>query len=770
MSPGFRSPRPPLTKRHTSGAAECLQSCRPVSRCSEQAIEVCGWIEHGARRHPLPADVIVSVGRSPASDIVLDDPTVSQTHAEIAPRDGVPIVFDNGSHNGTFADGVPVGEGGVVLRDGAVLHLGECEIRFLAVDGERRTRRLSKIRRFPLDRDLTIGRASDNDIVLDEPNISRRHAVVRAGPPPSVEDLGSRNGTRLGRDRVRVSMLTQGDEIGVGHFRLALDRGGLTVIDQRVGVGLQGINLRAVVGGRTILQPTTLTIARGEVLALIGPSGSGKSTLLRLLAGVSTPTSGATTVDGEPVAMRMPELGYVPQQDTIHDRLTVREALACAAVLRLPADTSREEIAEHVESVAAELDLRGRLDVPIGSLSGGQRKRAACGVELIGRPSIFLLDEPTSGLDPPLERQMMQTIRRLADEGRGVVVTTHATSSLSLCDTLAIMAPGGHLAYVGAPDEALDRYGVAHFDELYSAAQPTQDLALDAAGKPLEPRRANRLAPAERPRADGSLWRQLKVLTGRYLRTFSRDGRTALVLLGQVPVIALLIALLFPADVLAHPDDEPTKSAQAVFLLVTASLWIGLISSCREIVNERSIVLREFAVGSRIGAYLGSKAIVLFSLAAVQTALLLAIFTALRPLHDDADAYLDLYAVLLATSWAAVATGLAVSTLARSVDQATSFVPMLLIPQLLFAGALVTVEAMETPIRLLSALVVARWAFAGAGSSIDMNARLATDPPAAAGYGDSFFALAPPLAAAIVLLFVFAGVAIAGALLARRVR
>jgi ABC-type multidrug transport system ATPase subunit len=585
-----------------------------------------------------------------------------------------------------------------------------------------------------------------------------------------VEDLGSRNGTRLGRDRVRTSALTQGDEIGIGHYRLAMDRSGLIVIDQRIGMGLQGVNLQAIVGDRTILHPTTLTIARGEVLALIGPSGSGKSTLLRLLAGISQPTSGETTVDGEPVAMRMSDLGYVPQQDTIHDRLTAREALSCAAVLRLPADTSEDEIAAHVESVAGELDLSARLDTRIGLLSGGQRKRAACGVELIGRPSIFLLDEPTSGLDPPLERQMMQTIRSLADEGRGVAVTTHATSSLSLCDTLAIMAPGGHLAYVGAPDQALDHYGVSHYDELYNAAEPTLDLALDHEAGPLEPRRADRLPQAERAPTDRSFGRQLAVLTQRYARTFFRDRRTALVLLGQVPVIALLTALLFPADVLAYPDEEPTKSTQVAFLLVTASLWIGLISSCREIVNERSIVLREFVVGSRIGAYLASKLLVLFSLAAVQTALLLAIFTFLRPLHEPFASYLGLYGVLLATSWAAISTGLVVSTLARSVDQATSFVPMLLIPQLLFAGALVTVETMAAPIRLLSGFVIARWAFAGAGNSIDMNARLATDPQAAGGYGESFFALATPLALIVILAFVLLGVLITGSLLAKRTR
>jgi ABC-type multidrug transport system ATPase subunit/pSer/pThr/pTyr-binding forkhead associated (FHA) protein/ABC-type multidrug transport system permease subunit len=728
-------------------------------------VEVFGWIEVGAQRHPLPAGQTTHLGRSPDVDIVIHDPTVSHTHARIGVHDGVPTLWDHGSQNGTFKDGVAVGDEGTALQHGAVIHLGESEARFVVVGAEQRTRELSTLRRYPLDGDLTVGRAPDNDIVLDEPNVSRRHAVIRSGPPASLEDLGSRNGTRLGADPVRISALTEGDEVGIGHFRLTLERGCVTVADQRVGVGLQGVSLYAKVGDRTILQPTTLTVARGEVLALIGPSGSGKSTLLRLLAGVSKPTSGEATVDGEPIALRLPDLGYVPQEDTIHTRLTVREALACAAVLRLPADTSAAEIAEHVEAVAA------RLDTMIGSLSGGQRKRVACGVELIGKPSLFLLDEPTSGLDPPLERQMMQTIRDLADEGRGVVVTTHATSSLTLCDTLAIMAPGGHLAYVGPPRKALAHFAVDHYDELYTAAQPTLDLALDvgeADGAPL-PRRAARLEQGERPPADRSFGRQVSVLTGRYLRTFVRDRRTMLVLLGQVPLIAVLIAALSGSSLLQHPDAEPVKSGQFVFLLVTASLWIGLISSCREIVNERSIVLREFAVGSRIGAYLTSKTAVLFALAALQTALLLAVATAIVPLHEPASGYVELYWVLLATAWAAIATGLAVSTLARSVDQATSFVPMLLIPQLLFAGALTTVKEMSAPVRLLSDLVVARWAYAGAGSGIEMNARLAGDPPAAAKYGHSFFSLDPVLAIFAVLLFAAAGLAAAGLLLRRRV-
>ncbi|MDX6609997.1 MAG: transport system ATP-binding/permease protein [Solirubrobacterales bacterium] len=684
----------------------------------------------------------------------------------MAVRSGVVRVWDHGSHNGTYVNGMPIEQDGTALVHGAVIHFGECEATFHLTGADPQTRRLAKVRRYPVDHDLTVGRSSENDVVLDEPNVSRRHAVVRAGPPLSVEDLGSRNGTRLGAEPVRVSALALGDEIGIGHYRLSLDRGGLTVVDQRAGAGLQGVNLCATVGRRTILHPTTLTVPRGEVLALIGPSGSGKSTLLRLLAGVSRPASGETTVDGEPVAARMSDLGYVPQQDTIHTRLTVKEALGCAAVLRLPSDTSDEEVDSYVESVASELELSECLGRQIGTLSGGQRKRAACGVELIGRPSLFLLDEPTSGLDPPLERQFMQTVRELADDGRGVVVTTHATSSLSLCDTLALMAPRGHLAYVGPPAAALERYSVDHYDELYSAAQTEQDREADD-DRAVQPRRAQGDAPA-RSTGDRPWGRQLAVLTGRYLRTFARDRKTLAVLFAQVPVIAALIAALFPADLLLLPDVEPTKSAQFAFLLVTAALWIGLISSCREVVNERPIVLREFAVGARLSAYIGAKAIVLFGLALVQMALLLVFATLIQPLDQPASSYLELYAVLVGTAWAAIGMGLAVSTLARSVDQATSFVPMLLIPQLLFAGALVTVKSMQPAIRLLSDLVVARWAFAGAGGSIDMNARFATDKGAAAGYGHSFFSIDPLLATGIALAFAAAGLGLAGLFLHRR--
>ncbi len=172
-----------------------------------------------------------------------------------------------------------------------------------------------------------------------------------------------------------------------------------------------------------------------------------------------------------------------------------------------------------------------------------------------------------------------------------------------------------------------------------------------------------------------------------------------------------------------------------------------MIDSCREIVKERSIVLRELAVGVRLDAYMLSKAALLFLLAAVQCGLVLGVASLVRPLHASLGSYGALLGLLVLTSWSTVAMGLVVSTLARSVDQATSLIPLLLIPQLLFGAALVPFARMSAPVKVLADMTVSRWAFAATGNAIHMNLRFADAPTVAAvsGYGTSFFSLNAPL-------------------------
>src|SRR5437763_9168620 len=152
-----------------------------------------------------------------------------------------------------------------------------------------------------------------------------------------------------------------------------------------------------------ILGPVSLVVAPGSLVALMGASGSGKSTLLRVLAGIAKPSAGSATWAAEPTAFSVQALGYVPQRESVHDRLTTREALRYAASLRLGSDA---DIEGRVDTVLDELGLVARADTLIRSLSGGERRRAACGLELGGDAPVLLLDEPTSGLHAVLERRL----------------------------------------------------------------------------------------------------------------------------------------------------------------------------------------------------------------------------------------------------------------------------------------------------------------------------------------------------------------------------
>jgi ABC-type multidrug transport system ATPase subunit/pSer/pThr/pTyr-binding forkhead associated (FHA) protein/ABC-type multidrug transport system permease subunit len=726
-----------------------------------------GWeLEIGGLRIPL--DSALEIGRDPACDLPIDDERASWHHLRLSTEGGEVVLLDLGSKNGTYLNGRRIDSGPTRIKSEALIQFGSTRGRLrpvAAADGEAPGR----FRRVPIrGRTLRIGRAPDNDVRLEEPNVSWHHAQLRPGDPPTLVDLGSRNGTRLGEALVEGSrLLPPGAIAGIGPFSLRAERDELVVVDERGGQRLNAQGVSVSVPGKTILQPTDLSIAPGEFVALIGASGSGKTTLLKALAGVRPPSAGQVLVGTDPIELRLTEVGYVPQSDVLHDRLTVRETLLYTARLRLPSDTSQAEYGAAVEEVLGELRLGEHATTRINKLSGGQRKRVSCGVELIGKPTMLMLDEPTSGLDPPLERRLMMTLRRLAESGRGVVVVTHATSSLALCDTVAVMGEGGNLLFTGSPAEALESFNVAAYDEIYGAAELVN---APQASTPLP------TSPSARPRFGGhllsgrSLLRQSLTLVTRYARTLGRDRRTLGSLLGQAPLIGLLICLLYPGDVFALPDDQPTRSAQFVFLLVTASLWLGLIDSCREIVKERRIIVRELAVGVRIDAQLIAKSLVLFTLAAAQCVLVMAMVAVLRPLPESAGAYLELTGLLILASWSMIGLGLLVSTVARSVDQSTSMIPLLLIPQLLFGGALVAYERMGTVIKILSDLVVSRWAFAGAGNAIGMNDRLAEDPQGASlsGYGTSFFSLDPWVTATVLLGFTATTLLVAAALLAGR--
>ena len=192
-------------------------------------------------------------------------------------------------------------------------------------------------------------------------------------------------------------------------------------------------------------------MAPGEVVAIVGGSGAGKTTLLETMVGIRQPAAGEVRIAG---AQGRSDVGYVPQDDIIHRDLPLARTLRYAAQLRLPAGTAPAAVDRIVDETLAALDLAERATVRVGSLSGGQRKRASIAVEMLTRPAVFFLDEPTSGLDPATAREVLRLLRRLAGAGTTIVLTTHSPTDIDLCDRIVFLARDGYLAFVGTPAEA----------------------------------------------------------------------------------------------------------------------------------------------------------------------------------------------------------------------------------------------------------------------------------------------------------------------------
>lgn len=603
----------------------------------------------------------------------------------------------------------------------------------------------------PTARDVTIvGRARDADLILDSPMVSAHHAELRRTEIGYVlKDLGSSNGTFLDGRRIDEARLSPGQQIYIGPCRLTFDGHTLREFDERGQVRIDALDVvfHPPTAHRPILNHITLSLQPREFVALVGTSGAGKSTLLKCLIGQRTPTSGSVLYNGLPAESFRHLLGYVPQDDIVHRELTVEAALTYAARLRLPRDTRPQEIARRIDFVLASVDLAHRRGTRIANLSGGERKRVSVGVELLTEPGVFFLDEPTSGLDPGLEKKAMQLYAQLARQGRTIVLITHATQNIVLCDKVAFLAPGGRLVYYGPPREALEFFGVQDFADIYlkllvADAGPEWEKRfresrlyhqyVHTAATSLQPQAPRSVARARTHplQALSTSLRQLTVLLARYANLLLSDRTNLTLLLGQAPLIALVLAFLFPAD-LFRLNQEVTGEGKfpivdgptVMFTMMVSCLLFGVINACREVVKERSILERERLVNLGLTPYLLSKVLLLGLLGMVQAGVLQLIVTARIELSLEPADQLLLYAYLAGACLGGVLMGLLLSCLAESTEQAMSLVSVILILQIVLSGAFVKPEGMSPPIAFLSILSISRWVFAGLGELLNLNSR-----------------------------------------------
>ena len=710
---------------------------------------------------------------------------ISKRHAKLCQEGESYRIYDgDGKHpstNGLFVNRTRINATeGYLLRNGVQLSIGQNPRNRILITyynpqqgiptgrPQQLQLPLQSVPEFPVE----MGRAPNlqryASMRLDAPTVSRLHATIKKNGKGQycIENHGT-NGTYVNDQAIhKPTLLRNGDLIRIVPFTLMYRHDVLELLDTGTCYRLDAHNLVRRVKDKAgkekiILAGVSVPIEPGQLVALVGGSGTGKSTLMKTLLGIAPTTEGQVFVNGEDLRsnfdMYRANLGYVPQDDIVHGNLTVGEVLTYACRLRLPADT---DVPRVVQETLAQVKLDFVRNSLVKNLSGGQRKRVSIAVELLANPKLFFLDEPTSGLDPGLDKEMMQLLRELANQGRTIILVTHATSNIEECDRVAFMGRGGKMCYFGPPLEALDFFAMPSSDLKYFAdiylkldQGKTPEAVEENIQKwhskfvhsqyyqqyvsaPLSLGQSTTSNPKPIYRKRRNPLQQLLLLSQRYVQLVKRDLRSLALALLTAPIgISLITLALSDKNPLVSSDTADASQAilalQVLFIFSCAALWVGLSGSVQEIVTEASIYARERLVNLGLFSYLFSKVLIRSGLAVVQTLLVVATVLVLfkSPQPELINWYLGLGITTFLTILSSTCLGFLVSAVVGNETEANNTLPLILIPQIIFSGIPFKLE-IGIPSKL-AWLMISRWSMGAYGSIVDVNSMVegASYPP-----------------------------------------
>jgi ABC-type multidrug transport system ATPase subunit len=707
---------------------------------------------------------------------MIDKPTVSAQHAmlEVLPG-GEMRVRDLNSRNGTYLNSFTnrVGSDFVPVQRGDTLWLGRAEVPVRAILAPAVADRPAPVQPVESTRIMTpgntmvFGRDPNADFTIAHPAVSFRHAqLTRLGNESFVEDLGSTNGTFVNESRISAHdrvPVRAGDEISFAGYTIVLNElGGVTrrAKDNEVTITADNVavNVPTKGGMRELLGNVSLTIEPGDLVALMGPSGAGKTTFMCALNGIIRPSRGRVLYRNLDLLknfdMFRTLIGYVPQDDIMHAQLTVYKALYYTAKLRLPPDTTNQQIDQRIRKVLESVGLLEQIHDEIGdavrkTLSGGQRKRVNLAMELLSDPMVLFLDEPTSGLSAVDAKSVVMQLRKLAEDSRAIITTIHQPSLdvYSQFNLLAMVSNHpptktsarvpGRLVYFGPAMDAFrffaegagaqDTRRVLKPEDIEEdlKAKPVDDWVRRYEASPLKQKyteeritKSSDFSSSTLPDPPKYRLRQWGVLCQRLAELKLRDLGQMGIALALPVVFGLLVAFsqrLLSSDIKNYGDflEFGTKIGTSHFLLVVAAVWFGCNNAIREIVGERAIYRRERLVNLSLTSYFSSKYTVLGGLGLIQCLIMLAIVH--LGVHLEANFLMELL-TLWVTCMVGTGIGLSISSVSRSNEQAIAALPLALLPMIVLGGSLVTVHDMHDrqPLGYLADLVApTRWAFEG---------------------------------------------------------
>lgn len=658
------------------------------------------------------------VGSGNDCQIKLDNNRISRNHLQIIYSDNGSLnVQDLGSTNGTFLNGIKI-ENNKILKHKDKLQLAGLNDVLIVVeklDSNHITdENYDLINKLKLKNRIFLGRDSDCDVVLNYNTISKRHASISLSKSSKdsdeniylIEDLNSTNGTFVNGRKIKgVIRLSIHDKILVGRYQLSLT-GEIKNLNEELAITALGIE-KTYLNGVSALKKMDLSIPSKSIIAIMGPSGCGKSTLLKSLNGDSPPTKGKVYLFNQELSKNWQylktQIGYVPQDDIVHQELTVNQSLFYTAKLRLE-NISDSDIDKKINEVLTDLNILDKKHNLISNLSGGQRKRVSIAVELMTDPLILFLDEPTSPLDPQTVEDFLGILKKLSEKGTTVLMVTHKPEDLEYMDEVIFMAEGGNLVYHGDTKKYKDYFNVKTAVSVFS--QISGKSSKSWISKYLNPRPLSNSTSSSsftKSSSETSMLKQFYWLTRRYFTIKINDKVNSLLMLLQAPIIAILICLIF----------KQITSA-VLFMIAISAIWLGTQNAAREIVSEMAIYKRERMFNLYIYPYIFSKISVLSFFSIVQSLIFILILTfhyngsnVMVEINDPI--YLFFWMVFLSIS--ATFLGLFLSSLVKTSERAMTILPLILLPQIMLAGLVAKVS--NGIVEFISYFTLSRWGVEG---------------------------------------------------------
>lgn len=503
---------------------------------------------------------------------------------------------------------------------------------------------------------------------------------------------------------------------------------------------VRGLTRDFVRAGR-VVDNIDFSLKRGELACILGPSGSGKSTLLSMLAGHLEPSFGSIFYNNERLTPHSANLrrhiAFIPREDILDEAMTVQEHVYQASVVRRPRLAHSDRL-RRVSTVLNFVGIGHLADRSVGragerTISDGERTRLNLSLDLTGTAEVFLIDEPISGLSSGDAERVIETLENMA-EGKILICTLHrpAQTLLNRFKKVMVLDTHGQMAFWGSPQEMVSYFRNAarelklripheavsaggadyvfevldapfrrvgsrlrenpnlwqeRFEKYSYSAKNKNAAALE------EPEHSRRSIPKARTRTPIELWRLFHLWVMRTLlaRVRSRMGLYAMLLEG--PVLAALIAGTLRAS--SDPTYTFYKSlhvTEYLFLSLVLAMFFGLTDAACEILRDRPLLRRESNYKLFTPGYLAAKVLVLTAIAGVQCGLYLLIGNAILGIHYM---FWGHFAVMMLTAFIGIALSLMVSAFVRTERVALNIVPLLLVPQILLAGALIRFEDMN---------------------------------------------------------------------------